>query len=385
MLESEAKAFVSLIGPAERIEYATTGKRKIFKGQVKVFVKFEQMAAFTDKPIVYLGNNIQVQVKPPKKKKETDTTTLLDTVKPQQKTSIHDEEEEPAILLVGEDAVDEDVPAPETTSTISSVQNSKIAHPDVNPMMLYVTMYQKLKDLTSNDIEQTGDYLLQQSKQSAEILSDVFGFLLDSFVSPCSMDPVLCAKVVSYVVYTNTEYTFDCIQDTYSLEILKSLRKSSFPNPKFFAHVEELFHSHIISPDSLIQLLQYLLELNTVVGVEQFCITMERVLTTMDTNLYSPIYACLLPVIEQVLNNSVLTKFHSRVQRIVAKLDPPSDNAPSQHHSQQLTCIVCYDKPRNVLFLECKHLVLCDTCSEPLTECPICRVQAVNKLKVIFS
>lgn len=46
------------------------------------------------------------------------------------------------------------------------------------------------------------------------------------------------------------------------------------------------------------------------------------------------------------------------------------------------TCIICYSDKRNVLFMNCKHLICCDTCSEKIKNCPICRKTIVEKIKV---
>jgi len=37
-----------------------------------------------------------------------------------------------------------------------------------------------------------------------------------------------------------------------------------------------------------------------------------------------------------------------------------------------LDCIVCMDRARDVLFKECKHMCVCETCAETVTECPLC-------------
>ena len=46
------------------------------------------------------------------------------------------------------------------------------------------------------------------------------------------------------------------------------------------------------------------------------------------------------------------------------------------------TCIVCQENIKSVLFLECRHLVICEPCSKIIgSECPLCRK---NSKKVIL-
>lgn len=45
-------------------------------------------------------------------------------------------------------------------------------------------------------------------------------------------------------------------------------------------------------------------------------------------------------------------------------------------------CIVCCNNKRNVLFMNCKHMLCCDTCSEKINECPICKTNIIKKIKI---
>jgi hypothetical protein len=45
-------------------------------------------------------------------------------------------------------------------------------------------------------------------------------------------------------------------------------------------------------------------------------------------------------------------------------------------------CIVCYSHPREILFLECKHLQCCSQCASRLLECPVCRSEISNRLRI---
>lgn len=45
-------------------------------------------------------------------------------------------------------------------------------------------------------------------------------------------------------------------------------------------------------------------------------------------------------------------------------------------------CLLCYSKQREILFMNCKHLLCCNSCSEKLKKCPICREIIVEKIKI---
>lgn len=45
-------------------------------------------------------------------------------------------------------------------------------------------------------------------------------------------------------------------------------------------------------------------------------------------------------------------------------------------------CIICCDKPRNILFHPCRHLCVCDNCSSNLDSCPVCRRFVIEDLRV---
>ena len=45
-------------------------------------------------------------------------------------------------------------------------------------------------------------------------------------------------------------------------------------------------------------------------------------------------------------------------------------------------CVVCMDKPYNMLILECGHLCVCDECSGLIRQCPMCRGSITRFVKV---
>lgn len=49
------------------------------------------------------------------------------------------------------------------------------------------------------------------------------------------------------------------------------------------------------------------------------------------------------------------------------------------------TCIVCLQEKREILFLDCRHIVSCENCSTRLNTCPICRCPISQKLIIYLS
>lgn len=47
-------------------------------------------------------------------------------------------------------------------------------------------------------------------------------------------------------------------------------------------------------------------------------------------------------------------------------------------------CCVCYDKPKSMLLLPCRHLCLCSDCSllDAVRACPICRGRIQDRIEV---
>ena len=48
---------------------------------------------------------------------------------------------------------------------------------------------------------------------------------------------------------------------------------------------------------------------------------------------------------------------------------------------EKMDCIVCMEKPKNIIFLPCKHFSSCETCSVK-DFCPICRAEVANRIQV---
>uniref|UniRef100_A0A6C0LZC8 RING-type domain-containing protein n=1 Tax=viral metagenome TaxID=1070528 RepID=A0A6C0LZC8_9ZZZZ len=52
------------------------------------------------------------------------------------------------------------------------------------------------------------------------------------------------------------------------------------------------------------------------------------------------------------------------------------------HVDDTVDCSVCYEKPRSVVFMPCKHLIVCSSCSEKISQCPMCRTDIADKIGV---
>ena len=60
----------------------------------------------------------------------------------------------------------------------------------------------------------------------------------------------------------------------------------------------------------------------------------------------------------------------------------------NQHESSQSTdppkCETCLTFDKTILFLPCKHIFCCETCSVKLNNCPICRTEITEKIKIYY-
>ncbi|XP_055339440.1 E3 ubiquitin-protein ligase LRSAM1-like [Paramacrobiotus metropolitanus] len=67
------------------------------------------------------------------------------------------------------------------------------------------------------------------------------------------------------------------------------------------------------------------------------------------------------------------------------KGEPPKATSPTatalpQTLHLETICSVCMERPSTEIFLPCGHICCCKVCSEPLTECPLCRAEIVQKM-----
>ncbi|CAI5799408.1 E3 ubiquitin-protein ligase LRSAM1 isoform X2 [Podarcis lilfordi] len=60
----------------------------------------------------------------------------------------------------------------------------------------------------------------------------------------------------------------------------------------------------------------------------------------------------------------------------------PSALAPEDHHCE---CVICKEREAQVVFLTCGHACCCQTCSEALSTCPLCRKDIVQRIHLFHS
>jgi hypothetical protein len=71
-------------------------------------------------------------------------------------------------------------------------------------------------------------------------------------------------------------------------------------------------------------------------------------------------------------------------------IDEPKEILPFNKEKQPddvnfTVCVVCLDKPRDTLIVDCKHLVLCQECLTSISQCPICRCQIKTTINVFMT
>ena len=57
----------------------------------------------------------------------------------------------------------------------------------------------------------------------------------------------------------------------------------------------------------------------------------------------------------------------------------------STNESDFKLCQLCFDNPRNICFMPCRHLICCGFCAVHLKVCPICKQEPVMQIKTFLS
>jgi len=57
----------------------------------------------------------------------------------------------------------------------------------------------------------------------------------------------------------------------------------------------------------------------------------------------------------------------------------------NQRLKESQMCKICLDKPADVIFLPCGHMVSCGQCAPALNKCPICRKLVSGLVKAFFA
>ena len=77
---------------------------------------------------------------------------------------------------------------------------------------------------------------------------------------------------------------------------------------------------------------------------------------------------------------TLLTKFGATNEELVAL--EKSIASHGKEKSDQATCSICYDKPKSIVFLPCRHLATCPDCSTHIDICCICRGTIEERVNV---
>jgi hypothetical protein len=80
---------------------------------------------------------------------------------------------------------------------------------------------------------------------------------------------------------------------------------------------------------------------------------------------------------EAYMNDSYLAELFT-VDNSIKQLNIQSQSQVPE----SLSCVVCMNSQKTVVFLPCKHLCSCHKCSIDLENCPLCRVKIANCIEV---
>jgi len=79
------------------------------------------------------------------------------------------------------------------------------------------------------------------------------------------------------------------------------------------------------------------------------------------------------------LNEQDLKKYKKRIKNTLKLIQEYETETTNEG-----LCVVCMERKREILFVECRHYVSCSICSSRLTKCPLCRVDIVKMTEVIM-
>ena len=79
-------------------------------------------------------------------------------------------------------------------------------------------------------------------------------------------------------------------------------------------------------------------------------------------------------------------KFKTLIEFILKcfKKDKQKDNV-SQHLQYDVICKLCVERKADIIFLPCAHILTCKDCASTLNNCPICRFDINQLVKVYFA
>lgn len=90
--------------------------------------------------------------------------------------------------------------------------------------------------------------------------------------------------------------------------------------------------------------------------------------------------------IESFLTKKSLVELNSIEEQVRRSLDRivKAKEVASSNLEDARVCVICKENPKSVLFLNCRHLCVCNECGhlEILVHCPLCRMEIREKINV---
>jgi len=66
------------------------------------------------------------------------------------------------------------------------------------------------------------------------------------------------------------------------------------------------------------------------------------------------------------------------------KVEQTKNRKLKEQIQDQKACVLCLDKEKNILFVPCGHLCVCEACSAAVGQCPLCRANVQQKIKAFM-
>lgn len=56
-----------------------------------------------------------------------------------------------------------------------------------------------------------------------------------------------------------------------------------------------------------------------------------------------------------------------------------------KNYDESMTCAICFENERDVVFIPCKHNASCLRCSKNIKQCPVCRLKITDIIRIYKS
>jgi len=95
---------------------------------------------------------------------------------------------------------------------------------------------------------------------------------------------------------------------------------------------------------------------------------------------------------KKIIINKLLSEYKKRYKKIYAIIDSSVTDDESSaklstydnNSKDELTCVICYENKKNIMFKDCKHIAVCNICSKKIKDCPICRKKIKKKPEIVY-